>query len=300
MVAKKLTNPLVVVVGATATGKTSLAIRLAKKFNGEIVSADSWLVRRETNIGTAKPTDNELKQVPHHMINIISPCEDYSAARYKNEALKAIDSIWSRNKLPLLVGGTGLYIDSILYNYSFLPPSTNSERSKLNSMTLNELLVCAQNNKLPIDLIDKRNKRRIIRLIETGGKLPAKESLRDNTLIIGLSASKEALDQLIKIRVQEMITRGLEREVYELSKRYGWDCEALKGIGYHEWKLYFEGKLSLQATEDRINKDTIMLAKRQNTWFKRNKSIQWQTTPVNDVNVDDIVTTFLSKYITKT
>lgn len=299
MVAQSIVSPLVVIVGATATGKTDLAIKLAKEFGGEIVSADSWLVRREANIGTAKPKDNELKEVRHHMIDVISPCEDYSAARYKLEASNSLDDIWGREKLPILVGGTGLYIDSILYNYSFLPASSPETRNKLNSMTLKELIKYATHKGLPLNLIDQRNKRRVIRLIETEGEIPKRGALRNNTLIIGLSATKDQQYERIENRVQGMIDNGLEEEVYYLSKKYGWDCEALKGIGYHEWKLYFEGSQMVVDIKKRIIKDTLMLAKRQNTWFKRNKSIHWLATPVKYAYVDELVTTFLSKNITK-
>ena len=286
--------PIIALVGSTATGKSDLAIDLAKRHDGEIISADSWLVRKYVNIGTAKPSPSMLKQVPHHLINIIEPDEDFSAAKYKKLALKAISEIHKRGKVPFLVGGTGLYIDSVLYDFSFVGESDPATRQKLNAMSLEELHERARIDGLDLSLIDGRNKRRVIRHIESEGRFATRKELRPDTLVIGIACQAELLERRINERVKFMLNNGLENEVKVLSTQYGWDCEALKGIGYSEWQLYFNGKQTIEETEKRIIKDTINLSKRQQTWFKRNISIHWNDTPVNYAIIDDLITTFLN------
>lgn len=289
-------TPLVVVVGETASGKSALALELAKQFDGEIICADSWTVRREVDIGTAKPSAGERAAVVHHLLDVVAPCQDFTAAVFKRLANEAIEEITNRGKLPIMAGGTGLYIDGVLYDYGFLPAGDRGEREKLNAMSVAELLTRIE--KLGIDTgdVDKRNKRRLIRLIETAGARPSKRELRPNTLIIGLRPKRSELKQKIITRSDAMLAAGLEDEVRRLSERYGWDCEALKGVGYAQWRGYFEGgegAQSLAETRQKIIKATSELAKRQRTWFKRNKSIQWFTTPVKWPNVVEVVTTFL-------
>jgi tRNA dimethylallyltransferase len=284
--------PLIVIVGETGSGKSALAMEIAKRFNGEIVSADSWAVYREFNIGTAKPNTAERKLVPFHLIDVVDPANGFSAALFQRLANDAIADIHKQNKLPILVGGTGLYVDSILYDFSFLPPGAPGQRSALQNKTIPELLADIESADISTQGIDTRNKRRLIRLLETNGQRPVNEKLRPNTLILGITLSSEQLRQRVTQRVDEMIEHGLEKEVSQLAAKYGWDTEPMKGIGYREWREYFEGSLSLEQTRQRIISATMNLAKRQRTWFKRNKSIQW----VNDPNkVVEIVTTFLNK-----
>lgn len=291
------TGPILFIVGETATGKTDLAIHLALKHNAEIVSADSWVVRKNVDIGTAKPSKQQLKSIKHHMIDIIGAEEAYSAARYKKEAEAAILNIAQKGKLPIVVGGTGLYIDALLYDFSFLPPADSKTREYLNVKSLNELIEQAKSAGLALGSIDTRNKRRVIRLIETNGGVAERKPLRPNTYILGLTLNEIDREVRIVSRVDNMLSRGLELEVERLYLRYGWDCEALKGIGYSEWRLYFEGKQTIEITRQRIVKDTLSLAKRQRTWFKRNKSIHWYATTVNYSDIDEKVTTFLNKNV---
>lgn len=293
---------LVVIIGETASGKSELAMRLAEQFDGELICADSWTVRREVNIGTAKPSAEERARVPHHLLDVVGPCEDFTVAVFKELALRAIDDIAARGKLPIMVGGTGLYIDSVLYDYGFLPAGDRANREKFNRMSAGELLACIKEQGIELGDVDTRNKRRLIRLIETGGARPQKKQLRPNTLILGLKTEREQLKERIKQRTDTMLEAGLEAEVRGLSERYGWQCEALKGVGYAQWHGYFEGSedatgqsQSLQETRQKIIKATLDLAKRQRTWFKRNKSVHWHVTPVNWSNVVAEVTTFLSK-----
>lgn len=287
-----MADKLVVVVGETASGKSRLAMELAKRFDGEIISADSWTVYRGFDIGTAKPSAEDQAQVPHHLLDIADPRFGYSAAEFKRRAVEIIDDVNSRGKLPIMVGGTGLYIDSVIYNYGFLPAGTSEQREQLNELTVKQLLAKIKAAKIDTKGIDLRNKRRLIRLIETDGKRPAKGKLRSNTLLIGIALPIETLEQRITERVDNMLKVGLKNEVKRLANQYGWDTEPMKGIGYREWRKHFEGKQSLDQTKEQIVRSSLQLAKKQRTWFKRNKSIHWlenaeQTLP--------IVQKFLSK-----
>ena len=286
------TSPLVVIVGETASGKSALALELAERFNGEIICADSWTVRREVDIGTAKPKAAERARVAHHLLDLVGPCEDFTAAVFKDLALEAIDDISLRGKLPIMVGGTGLYIDGVIYDFGFLEQGDREARRELNSLTIPQLLERIKEQGIELGSVDVRNKRRLIRLLETGGAKPTKGLLRPNTLIIGPKVEREELKRRIEQRVSGMLAAGLEREVKGLADTYGWECEALKGVGYREWREYFEGSQNLVETRQRIIKSTLDLAKRQRAWFKRNDSIQWVSDKSNAV---DIVTTFLNK-----
>lgn len=286
---------LIIIVGETASGKSALAMEIAEKFGGEIICADSWTVRREVNIGTAKPSEDERKRIRHHLLDIVGPDEDFTAAVFKNLANQAITDIFSRGKLPIMVGGTGLYVDGVIYDYGFLPAGDRSDREELNQLSVGELFERIKSQGIELGDVDARNKRRLIRLIESNGQKPAKKEHRDNTLIIGIKTDKSILEQRIISRVDGMITAGLESEVRGLEEQYGWDCEALKGVGYAQWKGYFEGRETLSQTRQRIIKATLGLAKRQRTWFKRNKSIQWLDTPVNQTKIVDTITTFLQR-----
>ena len=290
-----MNGPLIVLVGETASGKSRLALQLAQRFEGEIICADSWTVRQEVSIGTAKPSPEEQKLVPHHLLDVVGPCDDFTAAVFKELATKTINEIAERGRLPIMVGGTGLYIDSVLYDYGFLEQGDRTARQSLSELTADELVAEVEARGLELGDVDTRNKRRLIRLIETGGAHPSKQTLRNNTLILGLRTDREVLKRRIERRVDAMLEAGLEQEVRELVERYGWECEALKGVGYAQWRGYFEGVQSLPETRQKIIKATNELAKRQRTWFKRNKSIQWVTTPVEIDTVVDMVTTFLSK-----
>ncbi len=288
-----LQTPLLVLVGETASGKTALSIKLAQKFDGEIICADSWTVRREVDIGTAKPTMAEQTLVRHHLLDVAGPDEDFTAAVFKHLANQAIIDITNRGKLPIMVGGTGLYVDGVIYDYGFLPGGDRADRQALNQLSHAALLQKIADLDLQLDGIDIRNKRRLIRLIETNGAQPTKQALRANTFILGLKTDSDELKRRITERVDTMLASGLEDEVRALVEQYGWDCEALKGIAYAQWRGYFEGNESYEIARTKIIKATLDLAKRQRTWFKRNKSIHWLTTPVNWQETVDIITTFL-------
>lgn len=257
----RLKTPLVVVVGQTASGKSALAMELATKFNGEIICADARTVYKGMDIGTAKATADEQARVVHHLLDIITPDQVFSAADFKRLANATIGEIQKSGKLPILVGGTGLYIDAVVYNYSFAKLS--AER-------------------------DPQNPRHLSKTVAT-----KKDELLPNTLIIGLEVDDETLKKRIKQRVQTMIAGGLRQEANQLVNAYGWDAPGMNTIGYKEWRILFSGEtLDESKIEDLIVRNTWQYARRQKTYFKRNKSIHWAKEQGEAV---DIATTFLYK-----
>lgn len=264
---------LLVIVGETASGKSALAMRIAKESNGEIIAADSWTVNKGFDIGTGKPDRSDQKAVRHWLIDVREPNQGFNAPLFKEMAEAAIEDIQNRGKLPILVGGTGLYIDSVLYDFGFLPNS--EEREYLDGRSLAELLKLAAERKIDLSAIDTRNKRRIIRAIEAKGERPTKKPLRPGVLIVGLRLDNDELRRRIERRTDKMLRAGLEKEVKRLAAEYGWDSEPMKGIGYREWCAYFEGGQTLEETRRKIVSATMNLAKRQRTWFKRNPDIRW-------------------------
>ncbi len=285
-------RPLVVIVGETASGKSALAMELAEKFGGELICADSWTVYRGFDIGTAKPSAEDRAVVPHYLLDVADPAEGFSAVLFQKMAKEAIANIHLRGKVPILVGGTGLYIDSILYDYSFLPPSDPRLRAELSAMNLEQVLAKAEELELDTTGIDLRNKRRVIRLIENNGVRPTRTGLRPNTLILGVRRPPEELSERIIARIDSMVEQGLPDEVRRLGEQYGWDCEPMRAPNYRAFADYVNGLITLQAAKERVGQNDLQLAKKQRTWFKRNSSIQWVT---DRSKYDEITTTFLNK-----
>ena len=291
--ANKRLSPLLVIVGETASGKSELALKLAQQLNGEIICADAYTVRRGADIGTAKPSKEDRALIPHHLLDVVGPKQAFNASDFKQLASHAIEEISSKGKLPIMVGGTGLYIDGVLYDYSFLPSSNNESREELVNLSKDALLNILSKQEIDTTSVDINNKRRLVRLIETGGIKPTKKLLRDNAFIIGLKVEREELKNRITQRADNMLASGLEKEVFELSRTYGWDCEAMNGISYSEWHDYFLVSITKAEVRENIIKDCMNLAKRQTTWFKRNKSIHWITAPVNYIELVEQITTQL-------
>lgn len=281
-------SPLLVIVGETASGKTALSIELAKRLDGEIICADSWTVYKGFDIGTAKPTPEEQEGIPHYLLDVADPAKGYSAAVFQRMAKQKIEDIAGRGKLPIMVGGTGLYVDSILYDYGFLPPALPAERDRLNAMTLGELLSYAKSQGLDTTVVDQRNKRRVIRLIENRGQMPTRQPLRKHTAVLGIRKSADELRERIVQRVDEMVRLGLSDEVARLGQQYGWDCEPMKAPAYRAFRDYAKGMITLDEAKFRMVQNDLKLAKKQRTWFKRNSSIQWVST---DSIIEDICET---------
>jgi tRNA dimethylallyltransferase len=283
--------PLIVIVGPTASGKSRAALLVAQKFDGEIIAADSRTIYKEMNIGTAKPSAFEQKQVAHHMIDVVDPGTPFTAADFKARAQKCITEVSARGNVPVLVGGTGLYIDAVLFDFQFQKPGDAGLREKLQKLSVEELQQQLQDKKIPLPE-NSRNPRHLIRRLETGGEDAQPYMLRPNTLVIGMIVDREVLRKRIATRVAGMFSSGLESEVRMLADTYGWAHKSLQTIGYQEFKPYFEGTQTLADTQAAIIQNTISYAKRQRTWFARNKSIHWCT---EQVQIEDLITTFLSK-----
>lgn len=288
----QLEKKIVVIVGETASGKSKAAMKIAKQFNGEIITADSWTVYKGFDIGTAKPSPIDRKSIKHHLLDVAEPLEGYSAAIFKRQAEEAIDDIQGRGKIPIIVGGTGLYIDSLLYRYSFLPASGPDQRQLYNNMNLAELKKIIIKSGYDTTDIDLNNKRRLIRLLENKGKKPSSTPAREDMLVFGILTERDKLRTNTQKRIKKMLEAGLEQEVTKLAKQYGWEIEPMKGIGYREFREYLKGSIDIEETSNRILKNTLDLAKKQRTWFRRNKSIHWVS---NSDEIVGILTTHLNK-----
>lgn len=267
--------PLVVIVGPTASGKTSLAIRLAKKFGGEIICADSRTIYKGVNIGTAKPTKAEQGGVPHWGIDLVDPNEQYSAADFKQYTLKKISEIRSRGRVPFLVGGTGLYVDGVILDYSFGDKADSNLRQKLERMTLEELQnYCLKNN---IELPENnQNKRYVMRAIERNGqKTSSVDRPLGNTIVVGITTDKSELMKRIRQRFEQMFKDGVVKEAKALGESYGWNAPALTGNIYRFAKQYLDSDLTKDEFMQNFVQADWRLAKRQLTWFKRREFIKW-------------------------
>ncbi|WP_066058451.1 tRNA (adenosine(37)-N6)-dimethylallyltransferase MiaA [Robertmurraya korlensis] len=281
---------VVVLIGPTAVGKTKTSIELAKRFNGEIISGDSMQIYKEMDIGTAKIKKSEMEGITHHLIDIKNPDETFSVAEFQELVRMKITEITNRGKLPMIVGGTGLYIQSAIYDYQFSDAPNNEElRRKLEERVKTDGVEVlhkelTQVDPLSAERIHPNNVRRVIRALEvyltTGQTLTEIQS--DQVIeplyevsMIGLTMERERLYDRINLRVDEMITEGLEKEVKKL-----FDCglmhtQALQAIGYKEWFPYFLKEQSLEATIDQLKQNSRRYAKRQLTWFRNKMDVTW-------------------------
>ena len=285
-------NNLVILTGPTAVGKTSLSINLAKKINGEIISADSMQVYKKMDIGTAKIKKEEMDGIKHYLIDIIEPTEDFHVARFKELVVDAISEIYSNGKIPIICGGTGFYIQAVLYDIDFTEnPADLSIRKALETLAEREGAEAVRALLLEKDpesaaKIDPGNLRRMIRALEyyemTGEPISvhnarerAKESPYDAHYYV-LTMDREKLYQRIDLRVDRMMEAGLLSEVKRLID-YGCTREmtSMQGLGYKQLYAYFAGECSLPEAVENIKKETRHFAKRQLTWFRREKNVRW-------------------------
>ena len=267
-------KPLIAIVGPTASGKTALAIDIATHFNGEIICADSRTIYTGMDIGTAKPSSADQSLIPHHILDVITPDQRYSAADFKAQAEAAIADILARGKLPIMVGGTGLYVDAVLYDFAFRAPANLAEREKLEKLSVEELQHALASRGIPLPN-NPQNPRHLIRALETGGQQPERQTLRGNTLVLGLKIDRELLEKRIEKRIDDMITTGLLEEIVSLAQKYGWDAPGLQAPGYRAFRPYFAGDIDLVTAKKQFAQNDKQLAKRQRTWFKRNADIEW-------------------------
>lgn len=268
---------LITILGPTASGKTSLAIQLAQEVDGEIICADSRTIYRGMDIGTAKPSKQERAQIPHHLLDLVDPGEHLSVAAFKTLAEAQIHEIAARGKVPFLVGGSGLYIDAVLFDYQFPAPADPERRAQLEMMNDESLLeMLAAEDPVAYERTDLHNRRRVIRAIETAGQVRSKnQRVRERTLVLGTAMNKEIAQKRISQRVEKMLNEGLFDEVQNLVCSYGWEAEAMSGIGYREFKEVLSGDKPLEDARAMIVQNTMAFYKRQLTWFKRNPSIHW-------------------------
>lgn len=266
--------PLIVIVGPTASGKTGLAIKLAKQFGGEIISADSRAVYRYMDIGTAKPSPEEQEGIPHWGIDLVDPNERFTAADFKVYTENKIKEIKARGNIPFLVGGTGLYVDSVLLNYSF---SERDEvaRAKFDDMTIVNLHnYCAENNIMLPE--NASNKRYVINAIMRNGESPKMDDTpRADAIVVGITTGSETLRERITQRAHDMFGTGIVDEAQMIGDRFGWESEAMSANVYRYVHDYIEGRISLDMAIERFKLSDWHLAKRQMTWFKRRAFIRW-------------------------
>lgn len=279
---------VIAIVGATASGKTDYSIELAKQIDGEIISADSRLVYKGFDIGTAKPTIEERCGIPHYMIDIVEPEFEYSAGLYKQEANQKIQEIFSKGKIPIIVGGTGLYIDILLKNYDLPQIEANRElRNELYKLDYAELKnILSKFDPESAENISSNDKKKIIRAIEivkhTGKTLAESRGIKEKEYDIkwlGRNFPRDILYSRIDKRVDIMVETGLVEETKYLLEKHGRIPNLVNTIGYHEILGYIDNQYSLDEAKELLKKNTRNYAKRQLTWFRKNDEIEWNVYP---------------------
>lgn len=285
-------NEIIAIIGPTAVGKTALSFKLAERFQTELVSADAYQVYKGMDIGTAKATKDELATYSHHLIDIIEPNEDFSAAAFQEAARTTIEDLHERGKIPILVGGTGLYVQSLLEGYEFKAKRHSKEErqaasSRIAALSEDELkaYITEKTGYEPPDWHELlSNSHRLVRLvgaIEKGDGAAAVMPQKAggplyHAFVIGLSLPRQVLYERIEKRIDAMIEAGWIDEVQQLLQDgVSPEAQAMKAIGYKELALYLDGQLSLEAASELIKKRTRHFAKRQMTWFKRMPYIRW-------------------------
>lgn len=300
-------KPKVIVIGGpTASGKTALSIELAKRINGEIVSADSMQIYKDMSIGTAKPTKEEMGNIKHYMIDFVSPETRYSVSQYKKDACFCIEEIIKKGKTPIVVGGTGLYIDSLVYGIEFQEISIDEEyRAQLNEIADNGGLQKLYEEACKIDkeamnLISPNDKKRIIRVLEIykqTGKTKTEQNIESRKkevpyeyIVFAINMDRAKLYERINKRVDIMLESGLIEEVQALVNKYDNIKTAMQSLGYKEVVQYFNKELTKEEMIDKIKMESRRYAKRQLTWFRKNKEIIWLDglEPVED-NINEII-----------
>lgn len=301
---------IIVVAGPTAVGKTKYAIEVAKAFNGEVVSCDSMQLYKYMDIGSAKPTPEERAQVKHYLVDEIDPREAFSVAEYQKLAKAAIEEIFAKGKIPVIAGGTGLYLNALLYEMDFSDAPQESELRKQLEQEAETYGAQYVHDKLKAldaeaaERIHPNNVKKVIRAIEgasSGNKIgdfkKCTEKCKDyETILIGLTRNRQELYDRINLRVDILIEQGLFDEVKGLlDMGLAEDDISMKGIGYKEVIAYFDGKLSKEDAIDLIKKNTRHLAKRQLTWFRRYEDLTWFD--ISDYGNDDEAVEAIIKWL---
>lgn len=270
------TLPLVVIVGPTASGKSATAMEVAREFSGEIICADSRTIYTGMDIGTAKPSAQDRAEVPHWGLDLVRPGEHFSAADFKVYAQQKIAEIRARGHLPIVVGGTGLYIDGLIFDFKFgdMRPEL---RRELEALRLDELVEYCKNNNVPLPE-NHQNRRYVIRAIEQ--KSINNKRLAEpipNTIIVGIATERDVLRTRIAARAEQLFETGMVEEAKMLGEKYGWDSEAMTGNIYRLVKQFLDGEFDEEELKHRFIISDWQLAKRQLTWLKRNPFIHWKS-----------------------
>ncbi len=282
---------VIAICGPTASGKTALSIELAKKINGEIISCDSMQIYKYMNIGTAKPDTQEMKSIKHYLLDIVEPNERYSVADYKRDAKKAIKEIIEKGKVPIIVGGTGLYLDSLIYEIEYQNIEFDEEYRKKLEKQVEEIgleTLYEEAKKIDpkaIEKISSNDKKRILRILEiyhaTGKnkteqeKESRKKEVEYDYRVFAINWDREVLYDRINKRVDIMIEQGLIEEVKEILKKYDEFPTAMQGLGYKEVVQYLKGEYTKEEMIEKLKMETRRYAKRQLTWFRKNKQTIW-------------------------
>lgn len=302
---------VVVILGPTATGKSHCAIEIAKRFNGEIISGDSMLVYKDMNIGTAKPTIEELAAVPHHLVNILPPEASFNVVDFVERAKALISKINSRGRLPIIAGGTGLYIKALLEDYAFnsvdedtqLRRSLEAEAAAKGAEALYQRLVDI--DPAAAERMHPNNVRRVVRALESAlrGDTVSQQGAAEcpyDALVFGLNMERSALYDRINRRVDIMLEAGLEQEVRQLLERgVSPECQSMQSIGYRQMVWYINGSMSYAEAVDKLKQATRNFAKRQITWYKKMTYINWlelEPQPDYDTVVRRICEKLVQKY----
>ncbi len=274
-----LNSQILFIVGPTASGKSGLAMEVARKFNGEIICADSQTLRKSLDIGTAKPSGSDQQEIKHHLIDVIEPYARFSVNEFKILAQRAINDIAGRDKIPIIVGGTGLYIDSLFFDFSISDNlSSKHYKNELELMSVQDLQEIIKQNKYPMP-INQDNSRHLVGVILREGKQFSDILPIQNALIYGLLPEQEELKKRINSRVDHMFISGLVDEVRSVIKIYGNPPENLDAIGYGIVGDFLDSKIDENEAREKIKQGHWQYARRQKSWFKRNKYIQWFNNP---------------------
>lgn len=289
---------VVAIIGPTASGKTALSIELAKWLDGEIINGDSMQVYKQLDIGTAKITKEEMQGVPHHLLDIKEPTENFSVAEYQQLVRAKIEEIKACGKLPIIVGGTGLYVQSVLYDFNFTKEEVDEEARKAYYQELEKIGPEAMHARLAkldpktAETIHPNNTRRVIRALEmvelSGTSKASEEHNRGdkpiyNHLILGLDMDREMLYERINLRVDMMMEKGLLEEARALYEAGIRDTQAVKAIGYKELFAYFDGFCTLQEAIDQIKQNSRRYAKRQLTYFRNKMDVHWVSNDIQEI-----------------
>ena len=292
-------DKVLVIVGPTAVGKTELSLKLAQVFDGEIISGDSMQVYKGLDIGTAKATKEERNLIPHHLIDIINVNEDFTVSDFQKKARQLIEDISSRGKIPIIVGGSGLYIQSVLYDYQFPTEARNETITKLLEAEVEKKGIETVYKKLvEIDpkqakKIHPNNHRRVIRALEiyqttglTMTEIQQRQKITPlyDAKIIGLEMERSKLYERINQRVDDMLDKGLIEEVRQLYEAVPESSQSISGIGYKEFIPYFTGEMELEACVEILKRNSRRFAKRQYTWFKNKMTIDWYDASTNNLD----------------